>query len=40
MKAAGKNLTWDKVADNLAKTTTTELAYLSDGKGGFGPKKQ
>jgi hypothetical protein len=39
MKAAGKKLTWEKVADNLTKTTKTELAYLSDGKGGFGPKK-
>jgi len=39
IKKAGKSLTWAKVAANLKKTTKAPAAYMSDGTGGFGPKK-
>ncbi len=39
IKKAGKNPTWAKVASNLEKTSSAPGIYLSDGKGGFTPKK-
>jgi hypothetical protein len=39
IKKAGKNVTWDKVWNNLMATTSAPAAYLSDGKGGFGKNK-
>jgi hypothetical protein len=39
MKKAGKNLTWNKVHKNIMAVTDGPTAYMSDGKGGFGPKR-
>jgi hypothetical protein len=39
MKKAGKDLTWDKVWNNLMATTNAPTVYLSNGKGGFGKNK-
>ena len=39
MKKAGKNLTWDKVWNNLMATTDGGTVYLSNGKGGFAKNK-
>ena len=39
IEQAGKNLTWAKVAKNLKKVSDGDAAYMSDGKGSFGPKK-
>jgi hypothetical protein len=39
LKAAGKNLTWDKVYANLLKRTKAPMAYMSGGTGGFGKNK-
>jgi hypothetical protein len=39
IKKAGKDLTWDKVQANMMKATDAPMAYLSNGKGGFGKNK-
>ena len=39
IKKAGKDLTWNKVWNNLMATTDAPAAYLSNGKGGFGKNK-
>jgi len=39
IKAAGKDVTWDKVYANLMKTTKAPSAYLGKGEGGFGKNK-
>jgi hypothetical protein len=36
---AGRNLTWEKVYANLQKVTNGPIAYMSQGKGGFGKSK-
>ena len=39
LRKAGKSPTWDKVHRSLLKTTDAPAAYMSDGRGGFGPAK-
>lgn len=39
MEKAGKKLTWAKVAKNIKAIKNGPAAYMSDGKGSFGPKK-
>ena len=39
IKKAGKDVTWNKVWNNLMATTDAPTAYLSNGKGGFGKNK-
>jgi hypothetical protein len=39
IKAAGKNPTWEKVHKNILARTNTPMAYMSDGKGGYGKNK-
>ena len=39
IKKAGKDVTWNKVWNNLMATTDAPAAYLSNGKGGFGKNK-
>jgi hypothetical protein len=39
MKKAGKDLTWEKVYDNVMKTTKAPIAYASNGEGGYGKNK-
>lgn len=39
IEKAGKKLTWAKVAKNIKAIKSGPAAYMSDGKGSFGPKK-
>jgi len=39
MKKAGKDLTWEKVYDNVMKTSKAPIAYASDGEGGYSKNK-
>jgi hypothetical protein len=39
MEKAGKNLTWPKVAANLAQTSSAPAIYMSGGVGGFAKNK-